>query len=483
MSYAASGSRRVGIVILIPVAAVLLGYFYVASLSIGWRAVVYVHGTILFFAGLAIFMKDAKAFLLFSMIFATAFGFGRHLLYEKTPFEAVLFSSGLRIDTAEAVLIVLYAHWIFSLGTRDDKGVSFAIGGTVGALLLSWMGYLLTVSLIFSSKPLFGVYETAVIFKGFLLFFYLVNNLRTRRDVKIVAYALMAVVLVQALYLVFQYITRTNYTIYGVAIPSEPGEAFRARGFFGGFDTHALFLVTVFPIFLASFLAYRDPEKRVIAGLSMLLILAGWIATQVRIGAVSIGLAGIIVLVMSYQRRYISSRQMAGLLVLVFFGIIVTSGLLYQRFASGPYTDRIPLMEMALGVISDHFLFGVGPNNYNFIIAQYIPPRLRGEWLYTVHTEYLLRLAETGIIGASLYYSILVVAIKKLWTASRSADRLIFSLSAGLFAALVASLIHRIVSIYHHQQYFVLYCIILSLAYVLSQMQEQEEAFGIRSSS
>jgi len=475
MNHAASGSRRVGLLLMIPLGVILLGYLYVASIGIGWRAVVYVHGTILFFAGLAVFIKDAKSFLIFSMVFATAFGFGRHFFFEKTPFESVLFSSGFRLDAAEAVLIVLYAHWILTLGTREDKRITFTLGGAVGGLLLAWLAYLFAISLLASKEPRFAIYETIVVFKGFLLFLYLVNNINSRRDVKVVAYALMAVVLIQSVYLLLQYATGTNYTIYGEIPPPEPGEPFRARGFFGAFDTNAIFLVTIFPIFLSSYLAYKDPERRMLAAISMLIIIAGWITTQVRIGAVSIGLSGIIVLIMSYRRGHISVRQLTGIILLFLVVLLTMSALLYQRFATGPYTDRIPLMQMAFGVFSDHFLFGVGPNNYNFVVEQYIPPRLRGEWIYTVHTEYLVRLAETGIIGALLYYSLLLAAMKKFWLAARSSDRLIFSLSAGLFAALVASLIHRIVSIYHHQQYFVLYCIILALAYVLSEMEELGE--------
>lgn len=476
MNHAASGSRRVGLLLMIPLGVILFGYLYVASIGVGWRAVVYVHGTILFFAGLAVFMKDAKSFLIFSMVFATAFGFGRHFFFEKTPFESVLFSSGFRIDTSEAILIILYVHWLLNLGTRENKGLSFAVGGTIGALFLAWLGYLFAISLFVPKLPRFAMYENIVILKGFLLFFYLVNNLNTRRDVKVVAYALMAVGLIISAYLVLQYTTGTNYTIYGEDIPTEPGNPFRSRGFFGAFDTNAIFLVTLFPIFLSSYMAYKDPEKRMLALFSMLIVIAGWITTQVRIGAVSIGLAGIIVLIMSYQRGHISARQLGGIVVFFSVGLAIVSALLYQRFVTAPYTDRIPLMQMAFEVFSDHFLLGVGPNNYNFVVEQYVPPRLRGEWVYTVHTEYLLRLSETGIIGFFLYYSILIAAIEKFWTAAKSRDRLIYSLSSGLFAALVASIVHRIVSIYHHQQYFVLYCTILALAYVLSEMEELGEA-------
>ena len=147
--------------------------------------------------------------------------------------------------------------------------------------------------------------------------------------------------------------------------------------------------------------------------------------------------------------------------------------MLYQRFVASPYGEaRLPLVATALSMIKDNLIFGVGPNNYVFMIAQYVPPRWRGAWSYTVHNEYLLRIAETGILAASLYYAMIILAIMKFAGSTRSQDRLVYSVSAGLFSALIASIPHRIVSIYHHQQYFTLFCIILALAYVVGRLKE-----------
>jgi hypothetical protein len=453
--------------------SLILGYAYVIALGKGWRAIVYIHGAIFFFAGLAVFMKDAKSFLLFTLTFATAFGFGRHIVFEQMPFESVLFSAGIRIDTVDVILLILYGHWALGLGSGEKRVLPFTAGGWLGAIFLAWIACLFFLSLAVSKEPRFGLYETFAIAKGFLLFFYLVNNVTTHHDLKIIVYGLMAVGIVQSLYLVFQFITKTSYTIQGESIPSDPEGGFRSKGFFGAFDTHAMFLATILPIFLAAFLVYSQPAKRLAAVASMILLMFGAASTRARIAIASLGISVLIIPILSYQRGKISSRRTAITLIACILVGMMSIPMVYQRFAASPFGEaRLPLVATALSMIKDHLIFGVGPNNYNFLVDQYVPPRWRGTWSYTVHNEYLLRIAETGILAASLYYAMIILAIMKFAESTRSQDPLVYSVSAGLFSALIASIPHRFVSIYHAQQYFTLFCIILALAYVVGRLKE-----------
>lgn len=465
----------VTLIILACIAAPFLALAYVSLLGRGWRMFMYIHGAILFFAGLAIFMRDAKSFLLFILVFAASFGFGRHFVYEKMPFESVLFASGIRIDTVDVILIVLYAQWILSLGTTEKSAHKLTAGGWLGALFAAWLVGLFIVTLTVAKEPRFGLYESFVISKGFLLFFYLVNNVKTRRDFKIIVYALLAMAFVQSFYLTFQFVTKTSYTIYGQAAGTgEPG-VFRSRGFFGSFDNHVIFLATILPIYLSAFLVYPQPLRRLIALGSMLIIVFGTTATRARIALASIAISTVIVLIMSYRRRRIAAHQLAIMLMVCFMVALMFLPLVYQRFVAAPYgEDRGPLMATAISMIFDHLLLGVGPNNYNFLVQEYVPVRFRGTWEYTVHNEYLLRIAETGLLVAGLYYGMIILAIRKFFLSTWSQDRLIYSVSVGLFSALLASIPHRYVSIYHHEQYFVLFSIVMSLAYVIGRLSEEE---------
>ncbi len=472
MEHVATSSKRGLLLIVTLFGLFLFGFFYVMALGGGWRVFIYVNGGILFLAALGFFMKDAKSFLLFMVVFGITFGLGRHVVYERMPFESVLFASGIRIDSVDVVLVVLMGYWGQAVARRQFKGSAFTLGNPIGGMFLVWILVSLFLSMMVAKQPMFSLFEAFVMVKGFLLFLTLANIMKDEKDLRIVALALMTMGIVQAMYLVFQYVTRTTYTIYGGLVTAPGGEAgFRSPGFYGGPDTHAVFLVTIFPIFLAGYLVYTEPAKRFAALMAMLLIVLGIMTTKVRIAGASLLVSSIVVVIMTHRRGWISFKKATYLFVVGTFLLIIMIPLVYQQFTTRLYgQDRIPLMLTALNIIKSHLITGVGLGNYNFDIEQYIPVQERGKWLYTVHNQYLLILAEQGIIAAVIYYSMLLAAI---WRAAKSNNHLIFTISAALFGVLIGSLPHRIVSMYHYQQYFYLYCVMLALAYVLPVFSEQ----------
>ena len=157
------------------------------------------------------------------------------------------------------------------------------------------------------------------------------------------------------------------------------------------------------------------------------------------------------------------------------FMTIAVIPLVYERFAYGIYgEDRIPLLVTAFNMFKSNALFGVGANNYNFVVLQYIPPNFLSEWLFTVHSEYLLRLAETGILGFLLYYGFVLLVMYRLFQGSMSDRPLIFMISCGFFAAFIGSFVHRIVSMYHYQQVFALQSVVFALSVIVNTLDKRE---------
>ncbi len=483
MEHVAASSRRGILAIIALFSLFFFGFLYVMALGGGWRVFIYVNGGILFLAALGFFMRDAKSFLLFMVVFGITFGLGRHVVYERMPFESVLFSSGIRIDSVDVVLVVLMGYWGQAVARRQMKGPAFTLGNPIGALFLLWLVISIFMSMMVAKEPRFSLFEAFVMVKGFLLFLTLVNNIRDEKDLRIVVLALMAMGIVQATYLVFQFVTKTTYTIYGGLVTPPGGEAgFRSPGFYGGPDTHAVFLVTIFPIFLAGYLVYTEPAKRFAALMAMFLIVLGIMTTKVRIAGASLLIGSIVVVIMTQRRGWISFKKAAYLFTVGAFLLVLIVPLVYQQFTTRLYgQDRIPLMLTALNIIKSHLITGVGLGNYNFDIDQYIPVQERGKWLYTVHNQYLLILAEQGIIAAAIYYSMLLAAMRRYWIAAKSNNYLIYTVSAALFGVTIGSLPHRLVSMYHYQQYFYLYCVMLALAYTLPVLSQQvAKASGTR---
>ena len=108
------------------------------------------------------------------------------------------------------------------------------------------------------------------------------------------------------------------------------------------------------------------------------------------------------------------------------------------------------------------------------MVLQFIPPNFLSQWLFTVHSEYLLRLAETGILGFLLYYGFVLLVMYRLFQGLMSDRPLIFMISCGFFAAFIGSFVHRIVSMYHYQQVFALQSVVFALSVIVNTLDKRE---------
>ena len=451
------------------------GYFYVAALGTGFRAFIIIHGGILFFAGVAIFLRNIKPFLIFTTLFAIALGYGRHFVYQKLPFESVLYSAGIRLDGSELILIVCYLHWVISsIGSTEVKK-PLTIGGKIGVVFLSWITYVFLSSFLTATNEDYSLYEVLVYAKGFLLYFYLVNNIRDKYYLKLVVFALFAACVAQSLYMIFQYITKTAYTINGDWIPYIGAEGFRSRGFYGSPDAHATFLATIFPMFFLALFFTGDLFRKALIFTAMTIIMAAIICSKVRIAFASIGIGLATAVLISYTMGWLSKNQIAGIIIGGALSVLVIIPFVYARFAYGIYgEDRWPLVVTAYNMFESNLLFGVGANNYNFVVQKYIPPSMTTAWLFTVHDEYLLRIAETGFLGFCFYYYLIWTVTKQFYHALAAKDVLVYVVACGLFSAFVGSFFHRLVSMYHYQQVYLLHCTIYALAFVVNSMKKEE---------
>lgn len=451
------------------------GYFYVMALGTGFRAFIIIHGGILFFAGVAIFLRNIKPFLIFSTLFAIALGYGRHFIYQKLPFESVLYSAGIRLDGSELILIICYLHWIISSVAYEGVKEPYTIGGKIGAVFLAWITYVFLSSFLTATREDYSLYEVLVYVKGFLLYFYLVNNIKDKYYLKVVVFALFAGCVIQSLYMILQYITKTAYTINGDWIPYVGAEGFRSRGFYGSPDAHATFLATIFPLFFLTLFFTADLFKKALIFTAMTIVMAAVICSKVRIAFASIGIGLATAILISYTKGWISKNQIAVTIMGGVLGILIIIPFVYARFAYGIYgEDRWPLVVTAYNMFKSNILFGVGANNYNFVVQKYIPPSMATAWLFTVHDEYLLRIAETGLLGFCFYYYLVWTVTKSFYHALTSKDVLVYVVACGLFSAFVGSFFHRFVSMYHYQQVYLLHCTIYALAVVVTELKKSD---------
>jgi O-antigen ligase len=97
--------------------------------------------------------------------------------------------------------------------------------------------------------------------------------------------------------------------------------------------------------------------------------------------------------------------------------------------------DRTALNHLALMIIADHPLLGVGANNFGHAMQPYLAHNYSADFLYSVHNAYLLIWSETGIGGIVAYVWFLLATMSQARIVCRAGDRLFGTLALGCLGA------------------------------------------------
>jgi O-antigen ligase len=452
-------------------ASVLLAYVYVLAFGVGFRAVFVLNAGAALFLAMTLFLNRLHHFLLVLVVVCIPLQFGYHIVHEPLEdVESQPFMTGIIIDSVDVVLLALYARWtLLRAAHRDTRPLT--MGKPVGTLLITWILYGLVSSYATAVNWRYSFYECFALFKGFLLYLYLVNNLRTKQDVNVIVYALFGATVVHALYIIGQFVTGLNYTLHGELQSYVGPEGFRSIGFFGSPDAASALMSIIIPVALAWLIVTPRGALRRLILASVFIVIIAILCTKVRAAGFAVVISSSLVFIIAFAKGRISSRQFSAALLTATLCLILVSPMVVHRFLVGTRgEDRLPLAVTAIKMFSDHRLFGIGPNNYTFRIDEYLPTRLRYSWKYVVHNDYLLRLAESGVVGFVIYYALLLAVMRRLWRLRGSRDPLAFGLSVGLFSAMAGSLPHRIFSSYHYINLFNELCVVYALTTVLDRM-------------
>jgi hypothetical protein len=455
------------------------GYIYVMAMGTSYRGIIFVNGMIVFFAGAVLFLRYFKKFLIFSLLFGLAFYYGYYLIYNPPHLEAPPFAVGIRLDATDIPLIIGYIYWGMNLASHGGTTRPITIGGKVGGLFFAWVCFIFVSGLMEATDVTYSLYEGIVYVKGFLFYFYLINNITDLKDLRIVIYGLCGAGLIESLVMIVQFAVKKNFMIQAYYQISFGGGPFRSVGFLSHPDACIILMATVFPILVVGMFMVKSLYKKIAITSSAVSILVAAGLSQTRIAILIFGIGAAVALIISYKRGWISKGQIMLAAGSVPIMATLFIPLAYQRFVTAEYgEERWPLAVTAYRVFKSHFLMGVGPSNYNFVVNKYIPAQFAGKWVFTVHVEYLLRLAETGFLGFLIFCSLLILVTSRFYKATFTKNRLIFLLSCGLFSAMCASFVHRLTSIYHVPQVFYLMCSVYALSVTVGLLEKSLDSQG-----
>jgi putative inorganic carbon (hco3(-)) transporter len=103
-------------------------------------------------------------------------------------------------------------------------------------------------------------------------------------------------------------------------------------------------------------------------------------------------------------------------LLLILLGVVVANfDTLYERFFNAPESNtatRFVLAAIAVEMISEHPIVGVGWNTFVYAMSQYDFYKAAAAFQYPVHNMYLLIASETGLLGLASYLALLAAVFR-----------------------------------------------------------------------
>lgn len=226
-----------------------------------------------------------------------------------------------------------------------------------------------------------------------------------------------------------------NFSTPGIALTQILGRSFmRAYSTFSHPNSFAGYLGLGLLLLLFAY-SKRELMRR---SCGILIICVAFILTFSLSATVGVFACGILFLLI--RRKLFMTKNIIyipGVLLLVSLAFLFASKFVFQNKFDLPQnvSQRVELSLGAGSMISQKFLLGEGLNT--FVINE---PRIKylGTYLWSlqpVHNIFLLIFSETGIVGLSLFYFLLIRLTKKAWLLNNTAFYLALTLilTTGLF--------------------------------------------------
>jgi len=229
----------------------------------------------------------------------------------------------------------------------------------------------------------------------------------------------------------------------------------RISGAFVSSTSFGWCLTTCLPVMLAMLLL-RAPGfqgwRRFLLIVTSIMSVIALVMTYARGGWISFGLSLLIFAGLAYRALPPNDRgrftlAMTGMGLAVTLLCLPFAGTIYERLTEddrGAAYVRVPLAEVAVEMIENNPVFGVGLNCYETEMRRYdhTSESITDTLPSAVHNMYLYIAAETGVMGGIFFLALLASSFWQGWLALRKRDPFLSALSVGLMTGLAAFLLN-----------------------------------------
>ena len=375
-------------------------------------------------------------------------------------------TSGFNFSITTLALVLLYGHWALTyLGrwaarkpTGDERAGSFAplkdnkLLQFALLLPLVYIGFAV-LSYTVAPDPMRVTYELCILVQSYLAVLYVLTHVRTRQDVLFICGMLMLGLCLAGLISSGLRVVGQGFNIgFLKGRVDNDWQGLRVGGTVGSPNSSAGYFTFAMSLAGGLLLAKVSRWLKVISVGGLVFGGIGLIVSLSRGGWITLAIAIAVLLAIGLYRRLVSPK-VAVIIVAAVAGItFIFQDAIVTRLTEddrGSAEARVPLNNMAWNMIQDHPFLGVGLNNYDLVMQDYITPDMTGEWVFIVHNRYLLLWSETGIASVVAFVGVVLLGMVGGWRAIRTKDATLAPIALGAFAGCCGILFHLSVDIFN----------------------------------
>jgi len=304
------------------------------------------------------------------------------------------------------------------------------------------------ISTIISSYKWLSLNILTNLFVYAAIYFLIVNNLKSKKQVRRLIAAILFTGLILGIYGLLQ------YSRILVLLPHFPPTRISSTYYNSNHYAGYLALITAIPValFLFSPLSWKTP---LFAALSILLVIN--LALSYSWGSVAFGVGVIFLIIMrirvSKRKTLATAIAICVLLLFTVLGALVMLSPTPQlpqstwaarfirmaQIANPSVFVRLFMYKKTIPLILDHPFLGTGPGTFIYVFTQYRPPERIGLWNYA-HNDYLQIASEMGLIGLVAFLFLVITAWVKGFKALKSTSNFNRAIIIGALAGILSIL-------------------------------------------
>jgi O-antigen ligase len=394
-----------------------------------------------------------RKWLLAVMILDIPLECGTHLGFR--PDAAVLGAiEGFDLSITSLALGGLWIGWIFSARANNEK-LRVSVHWPIVAYTL-----IVAASWFVATDGTLSLFQVFLLVQMLFFYIYVSSNVHSRNEIAWILWLLLAGAVLESLLVLAMALTGNDLSflrIVGIKtridLPGPAGGFTRPGGTVGSPNYTSAYLGMLMTLAVCVWQMQVLRSWRRLAISVFFLAAIALACTFSRGGWIAVVLSLAILGVSRWRQGGLSRRTAAAsiaALILAATFLLVPNPISARALGDdeGSAHSRIPLMRLAFRVIEANPLLGVGANNFGTVMNDYAGSEFRHEWIYTVHNQFLLVCAETGIFGLMAYLWILLSVIRNGWRIWKAGDEMFSPLALSMVAAVCGLMSHMFVDIF-----------------------------------